>query len=343
MRALATRAPWAPFLGRTFLGPWPDYLLIGAAISVPFIVWAVLDPSITPTDFATQTAVFLIVNNAHFASSTVRLYSKPGSVPARRFAFYTLPIVTLALTSLCILWPDTLGKHLWALSLTWSPYHYAMQAYGLALLYCYRSGVSLKPTEKNLFRLVCLLPFVRAMFVPDEERGIAWVSHAFGLGPLPFNDAILSALTAAVFAVPVLAAIRLRGRNVRLPLIAWVLVTMNGIWWVVLSYTDAWFWASIFHSIQYLVIIVIFHVNDQMKRPNNKRTRANHALGFYTKSVILGVVLFFAWPWLYILMGASIPSALLLTAAAINLHHFIVDGFIWRSPARSKSERMASG
>lgn len=209
-------------------------------------------------------------------------------------------------------------------------------------MYSYRSGVALEPTEKHLFRMVCLLPFVRAMFVPDEDRGVAWISHVLGFGPLPFTDAILFVLGVLVFAAPVVAAVRLRRKNIQLPRIVWALVATNGLWWVVLSYLDAFFWATILHSIQYLVVVVVLHVNEQMKLPNNKKTRANHVIGFYTKSVLLGVALFFAWPWLYMLFGANLDSALLLTAAAINLHHFIVDGYIWRSPKRARSPDGAS-
>ena len=39
-----------------------------------------------------------------------------------------------------VLFPERLGTQLHSLYLTWSPYHYAAQAYGLAVMYCYRSG-----------------------------------------------------------------------------------------------------------------------------------------------------------------------------------------------------------
>jgi hypothetical protein len=61
------------------MNPILDYSLIGAAISIPFVIWVLLDPSITPQSFRTKVIVFLFFNYAHFAASTVRLYTNPIS------------------------------------------------------------------------------------------------------------------------------------------------------------------------------------------------------------------------------------------------------------------------
>src|SRR5215468_7426128 len=83
-------------LGTTFVGPAFDYLLIGGVLSWvagsilffggfnfpdddPFLWWAIL-----------------VSNWAHFAASTVRLYTKPDAVK-------TWPILTLAFPALAVL------------------------------------------------------------------------------------------------------------------------------------------------------------------------------------------------------------------------------------------------
>ena len=111
---------------------------------------------------------------------------------------------------------------------------------------------------------------------------------------------------------------------------------MNGLWWVTLSYEDAWFWASIFHSLQYIVIVVIVHTNDMMKRPQNDKGKLFHVMSFYAMSMLLGMFLFIGWPWIYYACGFSLESAILMTAATINIHHFMVDGYIWRSKKKKK-------
>ncbi len=50
-----------------------------------------------------------------------------------------LPMVALGLVTLCMFRADTLGSNLRALYFMCSPYHYAAQTHGLAVMYCYRS------------------------------------------------------------------------------------------------------------------------------------------------------------------------------------------------------------
>lgn len=326
---------WTPIIGNCFLNPWLDYLLIGAALSIPFVIWVLIDPSITPKEFQTHVIVYLFLNYTHFAASTVRLYTKPGEVPSRGMVCYGLPVVALLVTTLCVMWPKVLGNHLWALYLTWSPYHYAMQAYGLALMYCYRTGVKLDNVEKRMFWGICMLPFVRAILL-DNEGGLGWFKSIVALPELPYIRETAAVLTVLIFSLPVIVFFRLRDKGKTLPAISWLLLAMNGLWWVTLSFGDAWFWASIFHSLQYIVIVVIFHVNDKMKQPENTKGAFYHTFMFYLISMLVGIVLFKAWPYLYIPFGFDIAAAVLMTTATINLHHFIVDGYIWRSAKKKK-------
>ena len=84
------------------------------------------------------------------AASTVRLYTKPGAARSLPFVAIGLPLVTLALLGLCMLSAENLAPQFRAFYLTWSPYHYAAQAYGLAVMYCYRSGCLLGASNKRL-------------------------------------------------------------------------------------------------------------------------------------------------------------------------------------------------
>ncbi len=56
---------------------------------------------------------------------------------------------------------------------------------------------------------------------------------------------------------------------------------------------------------------------------------------FYFYSVLLGYALFRCLPFAYEAIGFGYAESSLLIVAAINIHHFIVDAFIWkvRKPA----------
>ena len=131
-------------LGRTFVHPWFDYLVIGGGLSL-LVTSLVSGPAVLAAGgdgqdlsiharFAWIPIVILLSNSTHFASSTVRLYSKPGTFQALPFLTMGFPLVCLLVTSLCMFFPGQLGTQLNSLYLTWSPYHYAAQAYGLAVM-----------------------------------------------------------------------------------------------------------------------------------------------------------------------------------------------------------------
>ena len=54
------------------------------------------------------------------------------------------------------------------------------------------------------------------------------------------------------------------------------------------------------------------------------------ALRFDGLSLLLGFALFQILPQGYVLAGFGMVESVLLVVAAINIHHFVVDAFIWR-------------
>src|SRR5262249_30162845 len=143
--AAAPVVPWR--VGRTFLHPAFDVLVIGGGLSL--VLTACLQTgALSPATAALGLSLPLLIftsNLAHFASSTVRLYTKPDAYESHRFLTMGLPLVTMGVLALAVWQPEAVGRHLQALYLTWSPYHYAAQAYGVAMMYCYRSGCALRP------------------------------------------------------------------------------------------------------------------------------------------------------------------------------------------------------
>jgi hypothetical protein len=76
--------------------------------------------------------------------------------------------------------------------------------------------------------------------------------------------------------------------------------------------------------------VTIFHVKDRLKQPDNRHGWAWHTATFYAACLALGYLLFEIWPFAYVLLGFGVAESMLLVAAVINLHHFIVDAFIWK-------------
>ena len=139
-----------------------------------------LNPGLSPFSTAEDFRYFILFSNsAHFASSTVRLYTKPGVDGHQSFPFVkiVLPLLALAVVTLCMFRTDTLGSNLRSLYFTWSPYHYAAQTYGLTVMYCYRSGCLLNASNKRLLWWVAMLPFIYN-FTLFPTAGLHWLDYA---------------------------------------------------------------------------------------------------------------------------------------------------------------------
>jgi hypothetical protein len=232
--------------------------------------------------------------------------------------------------------PAGLGRHLWALAMTWSPYHYAAQAFGLASMYCYRSGVALAAGERALLRWTCWMPFLRSLLGGAASGlGLGWVLPGEWLGRPLVAQAIVSGvalLDVLVFALP-LVFFAVASRRARaaggVPLLALLPVLANGTWFVLFDAFDAFVWATVFHGLQYLAIVSVFHARERRAVPG-ARGPAVQVAGFYLGCVALGYALFQCWPRAAVAAGFGTVESTFLVVAIVNVHHFVVDAYIWR-------------
>jgi hypothetical protein len=332
-------------LGRCFVHPLFDYALIGGGLSLVVAFAVVRYPEHTAAlGFTTLAYLILLSNSAHFAASTVRLYAKPGAFETWPRLTMIVPLASLVALGACLLVPASLAHHAFGLYLTWSPYHYAAQAYGLAVLYAYRSGCQLGALDKRLLWWTSLLPFVFVV-VSGTGLGLDWLVPAPILGAAPV-EATLGTLAwilpwAGIGAVAVLFLKTARGPSGPLPLISVLVLVTNAVWWFVLDPIGAFTWATIFHGIQYLAIASIFHAREQGAREGNRRGMLHHVLWFYGASLLLGYGLFYCLPWGLTAAGFGLIESVALVVVAINIHHFVVDAFIWRMRPGDANRRIA--
>jgi hypothetical protein len=166
----------------------------------------------------------------------------------------------------------------------------------------------------------------------DLAGQLWWQTIVSVLGPV---------LTVAVFVLPLWLVWRLaRSSTGPMPLISLLIVLSNAVWWFVLTPINAFLLATVFHGIQYLAIVIIFHVRDQQAREDNKHGPLWHVMTFYGACFVLGYGLFHVAPQAFVLVGFGAVESFLLFGAAINIHHFIVDAFIWKLRKGSTNRRI---
>jgi len=312
-----------------------EYLLIGGVLS---IITVIIVKLVSDSDAYANTMAFsmviLLSNSAHFGSSTVRLYSKPGALQQWPNLTMVFPLVALAIIAVCLMFPRNIGAQLQSLYLTWSPYHYAAQAYGLAVMYSFRSGCRLSGNDKILLWWTAMLPCVYA-WLTSTSAGLLWFLSKDQVAAMPLLHATTSFLELVLpyigFTAPLLLFAKIwRTASRPMPLISILAVATNSAWWFLFRPMEAFLWATVFHGLQYLAIVMIFHLKDQMQAPGNRHGATFHVVSFYLMAAGLGYALFHILPWTFSLAGFGLVESILLVGAAINLHHFVVDQFIWR-------------
>lgn len=289
----------------------------------------------------------VLVSVPHYGATLLRAYEmKEDRRLYKVFSVY----VTGALV-LFFLWgvrDILIGSILFTLYLTWSPWHYTAQNYGIALMFLGRRGIEVDPRTKRLLRLSVVLGFWisflymhgPSIYSPYLGAYVQFVSLNLPAVPADvvlFASLLLYGVTTAVL----VAALARKGLRSSAPALG-VLLTQF-VWFVLPSAVKNWFpysgppifgvgyeqyaftWIALGHAIQYLWITAYFA---------RATGRVSATASFYGRAVVCGCALW-AVPLLLFAPGVlgRLPFDIGLasvTAAAVNLHHFLLDGVIWK-------------
>lgn len=291
--------------------------------------------------------VILVTGVPHYGATLLRVY---GDAPSRRrYAAHAFGLGGLVwLAFLVGLARPAGGALLITLYLSWSPFHYTGQNFGLALMFLHRRGVPVSPTLRRLLSASFTLSFAitfaawhRAGSGRQDPIYAAGASYRFvPLGiPDPVVKIALVVLGIAWLATTAIAiALVVRGGRARAALPALALVASQALWFVLPSALavlapEAWgsagpasafIWIALAHSVQYLWVSAHY---------------ARGSQGGAGPAWLLRAILAGAAIWV-VPAFAFAPGALgrlpfdsglgLLVAAAVNIHHFILDGAIWK-------------
>jgi hypothetical protein len=350
---MATGAPSAKPRGPSWLeGPFSD-LLIGAGgaylLSVPLLFLAVGGAVASDWPFTVIWIIAILINGPHYGATLLRIYLKREE--RRRYAAFSV-WVTLLFAAIFVvgLYEPYVGALIVTAFFTWSPWHFAGQNYGVALLFLRRSEVEISPLAKRLLYASFVLSSLLALLVLHAEAsaGLTWpprgtvytdpVLVRLGIPSAIANSLILVCGVSYLFSVVGVIAILRRRATVRelLPVIS--LILCQALWFAVPSLLDvmhAWsgrtlvfaaIWFSAAHSSQYLWITFHYAKRSEagVRLPEFllKTTLAGNA------AIILPGILFAP-----MLFGTSLTweeGLSTLIFAVINLHHFMLDGAIWK-------------
>src|SRR5213593_625888 len=151
---------------RWLFGPLPDLLFgCGLLYAIAFAAHAVACPAIrSATPSFLLPLLILALSTPHYGGTLVRVYDQRRD----RQAYAVFAVwVTLALIALFFvaLQNTLLASLLFTLYLTWSPWHYTGQNYGIAVMFLRRRGVAVTPSMKRWLHASFVLSYALTFFL----------------------------------------------------------------------------------------------------------------------------------------------------------------------------------
>ncbi len=338
-----SRTPW--LWGKPF-----DALVIGSASSLVFAALAVLATFATPRFGPAIVVVFMhlgiAVNYPHYAATYQLVYRERHKSPrSYKVLLASIPVVLLVVV-VAAAYERALLPILLRVYLTWSPYHYAKQHFGIASMYSARKGKPLAAGEKSLLQaaFVAQALFMIVTLNASSLDPSATQNGTVLLHPILPSWTYLVALAFAIagIVVSLIAYARHRARTGE----AWsfmvtLLLVVNFVWFVV---PNVWIpghtqgpWVGPRLGVWIPVAIPFFHCAQYLGMTTH-RARTTGPV----RPVILLIVLMLLGYGLFEVTAQGLEIAvkmtedhsLLLMASIVNVHHFWLDGIVWKGPQK---------
>lgn len=331
---------------RWLFGPKSDLLLGCGLLYLMFFLLLALQgrtiEALLPLSVTPLIALFLSI--PHYGSTLLRVYESPQS--RHKYQFFSVYLTgAIFLWFVVSVYSSLAGTLLLSLYMMWSPWHYMGQNYGIALLFLGRRGISISEGTKRLIHVSFLLSFLLTLTEIQSFPSSTGFYRVLTLELSPgMRDTLFTVLGVLYLASTAAAAAVLAQRaSLRDLLPTLLIIFTQALWFLVplfairlglfqssvalsMDYAIyAFFWVAIAHAIQYLWITGYFAIN----------TGADSSLpGFLLKALLAGALVWVVPVFLFSpgLLGTRTYGAGLsiLIAAAVNVHHFVLDGAIWK-------------
>jgi hypothetical protein len=321
-----------------FLGPGATVLVTAVLLTLRS-----LGPQAQAAAAAVTTALSWMFVGPHYAATYRRAYTSRAIVRAHPWVTLAAPPLLLAGAALAVRDPYGFGLAYFAAYVVTTGYHYSGQTLGLALVYPLRQGVPLGAAEKRLLGAPLYLSWILTLLglfgeaQPGRNAAFAFVRGRYQGTPVPgWVLALGLSALALSFAGVAWVAVRRRRRGVPLPAATYAVLSAQTIWFT-FGLFDPFFIAvlvPIFHGLQY-VAFTGWHAC-RGAAPFGRRFA-----GYLVPVALLGAAIF-PGSFNFFTKGRPYLDLFFNTAAVatfLNLHHFLLDGRIWRmrEPAVAKT------
>ena len=326
--------------GATWLyGPWLDLVVGCGAWSIPLLLlsYSSLASSTRALSIAFY-ALALFFNYPHYMATIYRAYHRAEDFQKYRlFTVHTTALIFLTLF-LSHYW---LGMLPWifTLYLTWSPWHYSGQNYGLFMMFARRAGANPSQSERRALYGAFITSYLLLFLGFHTGTSSDPLFISLGIPPLVghWGQIGLGAAFVVLSAFGLYRLLRAVGWRKLVPcltlfssqflwfLLPAALALLKGLQIPQSRYSTGVL--ALMHSAQYLWI-TSYYARREASQASGRNWRP---VAYFAVLVTGGIALFVPGPWIASrVLHHDFTASFLIFTALVNLHHFILDGAIWK-------------
>lgn len=313
---------------------WLDATLIGGlSIAVFGALRLLFNQPATPVVFQTAAILSVFVNYPHFSATIYRLYERTDNIRQFPVTSLGLPLLLAGAVAACLWQPESIAPYFVTLVLIWSAYHYSGQTIGITLLYGRRSGFQMARGHRLALSAFVYSTFIGTFADPFNNTSITQYGVIIPVMHFPtwFYAGLVASMCAgaAVFLCAVVAYCR--SHRCMPPLMILLPAATQFVWFVPGRHTAMFFpFIPLFHSLQYLYIAWAMQMGLRLGGVGAGCTVTRESLRWMFCNYVGGILLFIALPWLPFWIDLPTATVAGIVLAAVNMHHFFVDGVIWK-------------
>lgn len=280
----------------------------------------------------------LFCNYPHYMATIYRAYGTKEDFS--KYKFFTLYLtILLIVIGIFAHWWHTVLAIIFTVFLTWSPWHYMGQNFGLFMMFIRRSGVEINNFDRNAIYLAFVASYLMLFF--GFHTGPSTDPYILSLGfSLVIGKSAKMTLLAMFLLTGTYGLFKLIRQVGFKPMLAPLVIFSTEFLWFVLptflqlynqiDYIHQSRYSSgvlaLMHSVQYLWITSYYAEREANKTHSNWRL-----LPYFLTLMAGGIALFVPGPWLIShFFNYDFSTSFLVFMALINIHHFMLDGAIWK-------------
>jgi tetratricopeptide (TPR) repeat protein len=342
--ALETRSPVSAPVLQTLPSPWIyrpwlDLVVGCGAWSAPLLLLAFYTAqSYSHAWVFAFYFLALLFNYPHFMATVYRAYHTHSEFAKYRIFTVHIALLLALAGVLAHLWYPLL-PWIFTLYICWSPWHYTGQNFGLLMMFARRAGISPTSAERRALHLSFLASYILLML--SFHTGASGDALVLSLGlPAKFTLPARAILALFFVASSGWALVSLARRSsVRAIVAPFTLAVTQFLWFLLPALIELASGREIPQTRYSSGILAVLHSTQYLWITSYYQAREARAAGdtqwkfsrYLVTLVAGGIALFIPGPWIISrVFHADFVASFLTFTALVNIHHFILDGALWK-------------